>query len=116
MKKDKRSLLLSALGVTVSTVPVAIATLSYFPLWVERSSYATFSGFTLLLLILAATPIVKILKRRFTSPSVTIVWLMLFLVFSMLKSIVYEVTVIAFVGFVSNSLGALIYYLAKKRE
>ena len=113
MKKIKYPLL-AALAVAVSVIPVAIATVSYFSLWRERGSEALLSGTALVLLLLASAPIFKLIRRMLASPSIPLVWLTVFLIFFALKSIADEITVIALVGFISNSAGALIYKLAER--
>ena len=103
-------------GLTLSTVPVAICILLYFPVWRERGIVATLSGFTLLLLALAAVPLINIIKRALKSPSAPIMWLGVFIVFLTLSSIADEMTVVAFVGFVSNLIGTVFFRLAEGKR
>lgn len=105
---------LCALAVAVSVIPVAVATLGYFSLWRERGNGALLSGTALLLLILASAPLFKLIKRALASPSVPLLWLVFFLLFFTLERIADEITVISFVGFISNSIGALIFKIARK--
>ncbi len=109
-----RSLLLRALGITFCTVPVIACILSYFPLWIERSDNSTLSGFSLLLFALALIPFYKSIKRLLTSPASYTVWMIVFIVFFILSRIADEMTVISFVGFVGNVIGALFFKLAEK--
>ena len=108
-KQQNRKTALSLLGVAVSVIPVLIATISYFPIWQERGAYAVLSGGLLLLLTVCILPIVKLIKKLLCSPSVYLLWLIIFLFFSAMRSIVDELTVISFVGFVSNLIGAALY-------
>ena len=103
-------------GLTLSTVPVAICILLYFPVWRERGIVATLSGFTLLLLALATVPLINLIKRALKSPSAPIMWLGVFIVFLTLSSIADEMTVVAFVGFVSNLIGAVFFRLAEGKR
>ena len=98
------------------TVPPVMATLLYFPLWRERSGAAALSGFTLLLLLLSITPLLKLIKQVFRSPSVQLMWFFAFILFFLLSRIADEVTVIAFTGFIGNSVGAILFKLAKRGE
>ena len=113
MKKTKL-ILLTAAALILSTLPPILATLSYFPLWQNRGSAAALSGFALVLLLICASPIFKLIRRIFESPSVMLVWLFIFLAFFALKSIADEVTVIAFVGFISNTVSAFLFKIAKR--
>ena len=113
MRKTKY-FILCAISVAISVIPVAVATLGYFSLWRERGNGALLSGTALLLLILASAPLFKLLKRALASPSIPLLWLIFFLLFFTLERIADEITVISFVGFISNSIGALIFKIAKK--
>ena len=105
---------LAALSVAVSVIPVVISTLSYFSLWRQRGSTALLSGTAVLLLFIASAPLFKLIRRALASPSIPLVWLVFFLLFFTLRSIADEITVISFVGFISNSIGALIFKIALK--
>ena len=103
------------IGIVTSTVPAAVCILLYFPLWRERSIVATVSGFALLLLVLAAVPIFNLIKKALRSPSAPLMWFIVFITFLALSSITDEMTVIGFVGFVSNLIGAIFFRLAEGR-
>lgn len=104
---------LSLGGVLVSTLPVAICILLYFPVWKERGIASTLSGFTLLLLVLAALPLMNLAKKALKSPSAPLMWFIVFVAFLALSSIADEMTVVAFVGFVSNLVGAILFRAAE---
>ena len=114
MKRSLKALSLRLFALLVCTVPPIIATLSYFPIWRARGEGAALSGFTVLLLLISAYPLVKAVKRLLSSPSVFTVWLLLFLTFLIIRSIAYEMTVISFVGFVSNLIGACIFKITQR--
>jgi hypothetical protein len=61
-------------------------------------------------------PIFRAIKRALASPSAPLLWLVIFLLFLSLSRIADDITVIAFVGFVSNLCGALFFRLAKGSE
>ena len=114
-KSDKRvfaKLALQFLGIFLCTVPPIICTLSYFPLWVDADR--SLCGAVLILLLIAALPLYKLIKERFKSPASYTVWLLLFILFFTLSKIAAEMTVISFVGFVGNVLGALCMAGARK--
>ena len=116
MKKKTRSQLLLALGFLFSTVPVIAAVLSYFPLWRERGSGAVLSGFTLLLLFLSLIPLFRILKSKMRTPAAYTLWFIIFVFFYTFSRIADELTVISFVGFTGNLIGALLFKLARRAE
>jgi len=106
---------LYALGVLFSTVPVIAAVLSYFPLWRERGSGAVLSGFSLLLLALATVPLARVIKERLRSPSAHLMWFLIFIFFYFFSKIADELTVISFVGFIGNLIGALLFRLSRRK-
>lgn len=101
------------LGILFSVVPAVVCTLCYFPLWIERGATETVSGLCAFLLILSALPLFRFLKGRIASPSLPLVWGVLFVLVRCLSAIIAQVTVICFVGFLSNLLGACFFRLAR---
>ena len=116
MKRDKKRLLLSAIGLLVSTVPTLVCVLTYFPVWRERGSDYVISGLALLFSLLAILPLIRIIKQKLKSPSAYLVWLIIFLLFFSLSRIAEEVTVISFVGFVTNLIGSVFFKLAAREK
>lgn len=116
MTRSPKALILKLFALALSTLPVAIATLSYFPIWKSRGVSALLSGFTVFLLLICFYPLIKVIKRFFKSPSVFTIWLLLFILFSVVDSIAYEITVISFVGMISNFLGSVTFRIARGLE
>ena len=114
MRHSFKGIMLNSLGLTVCIVPVAIATLSYFPIWQTRGTGELVSGFYVFLLILCIYPLIKAIKHFIKSPSVFSVWLLLFILFLLLENIAHEMTVISFVGALSNLIGGIIFRIARK--
>ena len=111
-EKLYKSIILRALGVLVSVLPPALATISYFPVWCAAGGEYVVSGFVLLLLLLSAMPLFNLIKRLLASPAVWVMWLVAFIVFFSLSRIAEEMVIISFVGFVSNVIGAILFKLA----
>ena len=77
--------ILKAIAVTIDvSVPLA-ATLTQFPLWVEKSSEATMSGLFLIFAFISCLPFIKQIKAYFRSPSVWVVWTVLLVLFVCLR-------------------------------
>lgn len=111
-KTEFKSVLLYLLGLALSCIPVIIATLSYFPLWKSEGGGRVLSGGVLLLCLLAIIPLIRTVKRLIASPAAHTLWFIVFVLFFALSKIADEMTVIAFVGFVSNLLGAFLFRLS----
>lgn len=96
-------------------VPMA-ATLTQFPVWIERSSDATVSGLFLLFAMLSCLPFLKQIREYMKSPSVWSLWCILFVSLFALRNIIDEMLVIAFWGLLSNVIGAVVYRIGSETE
>lgn len=94
------------LGYSLCVIPPTVATLTYFPLFRSVGGGAVIAGGTALLLILSIQPLWQRGLKLLSSGTVFLPWLLLFLLFSGLAKIADEMTVISFVGLLSNLLGA----------
>lgn len=106
-----RRILIKALGVTVCVCPVCVVILSYFPLWINKADACVLSGLALCLLLIAMIPFYKQITRILKSPSSYVLWFIIFVIFFFLSKIADEMTIISFVGFLSNLVGAIIFKL-----
>lgn len=113
-KISLKGIILYSVGLAICTVPVLCAIISYFPIWKERSAAAALSGFALLLVLLALVPLFSTIKSLLRSPAAYTLWFIMFAIFFLLSKIADEMTVICFVGFVSNLLGAVFLKAGKK--
>ncbi len=108
--------ILHIMGILLCIVPPAVCTLLYFPLWIDTGSTTVIAGGAALLLVLCAMPLFKLIKRHFDSAASYMFWLAAFIVFSLISRVADEMTVISFVGFISNLLGAAAFAIAKKYD
>ena len=110
-----KGVLLDLAGLFLCTGPALIAVLAFFPLWRDAGDGRIISGGVLILVILAHVPLIKALKRVFSSPSSHLMWLTVFLLFFVLSKIAHEVTVISLVGFIGNLLGAVCFKFSRMK-
>ncbi len=103
------------IGLTLCVVPAAVCTLMYFPLWREGGYASCIAGGTALLLAICALPIFKLISKRLTSVSSYMIWLAVFLLFFAMSKIAEQMTVISFVGFISNLIGAAFFAAARRK-
>ena len=114
MNERAKEFILRALGLIFCTVPVIASIILYFPLWQQKGGAAVLSGFTLILIILSLIPFFNTVKRMLRSPAAHTMWFIIFVMFFLLSKIAAEMTVISFVGFVGNLIGALLFKAARK--
>lgn len=115
-KKPVRAVVLRVIGLALCVIPVTVSIFSYFPVWRAEGGEVLLSGVALLLLLLAAIPLYKLLSHHLRSPAAYTVWLIAFILFSLLSSIADEMVVISFVGLIGNLLGAVLFRLAGGRN
>ena len=109
-------ILIKAAALVTCVAPALVATLSYFPVWATKGELYVMSGLALCLITLSLLPFYKHLSALLKSPASYVIWLILFIVFFLLSKIAHEMTVISFVGFISNLIGAALFGLAKRCE
>lgn len=107
---------LHIIGLLLCILPPALATASYFPLWINRGAESTIAGGGVLILVLCAAPLWKAVLRLLRSPSSHVMWLLLFGLFLFLSRIAEQMVVISFFGLVGNLLGAICFYIERRRR
>lgn len=108
--------LLKAAALTVDVGGPLIATLTQFPIWIERSAGATVSGLVVFFAIVSALPVAKHFGSALKTPSIPLVWGLIFCGLLALSAIITEMIVISFVGLVSNAIGWGLFKLAGTEE
>ena len=116
MQANQKPLILKGIGLIISILPPLLAVFSFFPIWKERGAEAMLSGISLFLILISAVPFFRAVKAALKSPSAPLIWFVLFVLFFSLSKIADDITVISFIGFVSNLAGALFFSLAKRFE
>lgn len=111
--------ILKVCAICLSVGAPLIATLTQFPLWIERSSEATVSGIFVLFAVLSAVPLFKYFKRLIKSPASPIIWGLILCSLYALRTIVDEMIVVSIAGLISNMAGWIMFKIAdidKKTE
>ncbi len=103
-------------GFALCIIPPAVCTLSYFPLWKNAGYESCIAGGSALLLVICMIPLYRLIKKGFASVSSYLLWLVMFLMFLCLSRIADQMTVISFVGFVGNLLGAVCFRFADRMK
>ena len=111
-----KRLIFTSLGFAICIIPVSVTILSYFPLWIAREDASILSGLSLILVCAALLPLYRCWRHALRSPSSHLMWFIIFAVFFLLSKIANEMTVISFVGFVTNLIGSLFFKLARKYD
>lgn len=113
----RRRLICGLLGYLFCLVPPALAILERFPLWAEEGKGPLFSGFSLLLLLVAAIPLrrglLHLFRRFLRSPSAFTVWGAIWLFCELFGRISVAVADIALLSTVSSLIGAVFFRIGK---
>ena len=109
MKNITKGKVIKGVAVVIDVLGPFIATLTQFPVWVDKSAEATMSGLFLVFAALSVIPFFKQIKAFIKSPSVWVLWCVLFVFFVALQSIISEMLVVCFWGMVANIIGTVIY-------
>lgn len=109
MKNSTKGAILKTLAVGIDVGVPLVATLTQFPLWIEKSSESTMSGLCLVLIALSVLPFLKVIKEYFKSPSSWVIFGLIFVLLLLLRNIIDQILIVSFAGFVANVIGAGIY-------
>lgn len=109
MKNVTKGKIIKASAVAIDVAVPFAATLTQFPIWIDRSSSATVSGLFLIFAFLSAIPFINQIKAFLKSPSVWVMWIVLLILFIALRNIIDEMLVVCFAGSVSGVVGAVLY-------
>ena len=106
--------ILHFVGLSACIVPPILCTLSYFPLWLDGGGEQLICGGTALLLIISVIPFYKYIRKLLESAASYVLWLIIFLFCFLMSKVIDEITVISFVGFIGNVLGASLMSISDK--
>lgn len=113
MTRATRGKIVKGAAIALDVGAPLIATLTQFPVWVNKSSEATVSGLFLMLALVSVIPFFRQIKEYIKSPAVWVLWTVVFGMMIVLRSILDEIIIVCFVGMVANILGAGIYNVGK---
>ena len=114
MSNTLKRRMIKGTALTIDIVPPFIATLAQFPIWVDKSADATVSGLFIVLAFFSCLPFIKQIKAFMRSPSIPILWMVLFVMLSALSNIIDQMVIVCFVGMISNIIGTLLYKLGDR--
>lgn len=109
MKKTTEGKICKISAVVIDVAAPLAATITQFPVWVDRSAGATVSGLFVLFAFLSAIPFFKQIKAYFKSPSAWVMWCIIFVSLLALRAIIDEIVIICLVGVIANMIGAGVY-------
>ena len=109
MKNSTKGRIIEAVAIAVDVVPMLIATMTQFPIWVQRSSEATVSGLFVMFALLSVVPLFRKIKAALKSPSIWVILTILSALMICIRRIIDEMIIILIVGAICNFVGAIIY-------
>ena len=116
MKPWKRNLL-KLFSLALCTVPPALATIYYFPIWYEESKFEIIiPGVTVICFCLCSIPLLRWVIKRIKTPAVWMVWTVMAVLLVAMEKILPQLTIICEIGAATNIVGALLWKFAEKGE
>ena len=114
MKLWKRKLL-KLFSLAICTVPPALATLHYFPIWYKESKFEiVIPGVAVLCFCLCSIPLLRWVIKKIKTPSVWMVWTVMAVLLVAMEKILPQLTIICEIGAVTNIAGALLWKIAER--
>ena len=114
MKNKTKGNIIKGAALALDVGAPLAATLSQFPVWINKSAEATVSGLCLVFIVLSCLPFLKQIKEYFKSPSSWVVFTVLFVMFLLIRNIIDQMLVVTFVGMSANIVGAGIYTIGRQ--
>lgn len=109
MKNTTKGKICKITALTVDVAAPLAATISQFPIWVDKSSAATVSGLFLVFAFLSAIPFMKQIKAYLKSPSAWSMWCIFLVLFVALRNIIDQMLIVCLVGLIANACGEGLY-------
>lgn len=116
MKNATKGKIIKGVAVAVDVLVPLIATITQFPVWIEQSGEATVSGLFLLFAFFSCLPFIKQIREYMKSPSVLVIWCVIYVLLTVLKNIIDQMVIVCFAGLIANAIGATIYKLGESIE
>ena len=98
-----------AAALTLDVGAPLIATLTQFPVWVDRSASSTVSGIFVVFAILSVLPLIKFFGGMLKTPSIPVVFGISLGILVVIRTIIDEMILICFVGALANFIGMAMY-------
>ena len=111
-----RARLLRLAGFLFSVLPPLLATVEYFPIWVQGGGKTALSGAVFFCLLLSAAPLLKALHHRLHSPSIPLLFGFIWGFLTLFRRIIDGVIAVCFFGMLGNLVGVLLFRLAAYSE
>jgi predicted ABC-type exoprotein transport system permease subunit len=112
--KQKYYILRAMSWVLCFGVPIAVISF-YFPLFVTKGVGEFMSGLAVMLLLLAAAPVLKYQKQFFKkTPAAWVIWGIIFILLYCLNKIIDQLIIVSAWGAVGNLIGGVIYKASNK--
>ena len=116
MKLWKRNAL-KLFSLILCTIPPALATLYYFPIWYRESRFEiVIPGVAVMCFCLCSIPILRWVMKKIKSPAIWMVWTVAAVLLVAMEKILPQLTVICEIGAATNIVGAVLWKLAERGE
>ena len=100
-------------GLAISIAAPLIVALCVFPFWKETDGKQV-CGMIFIMALVCAVPLFKHIKIKLKSPSAFVMWVIMLGVLVALNTVLQQMIYVAFAGTISNAVGSVLFYVAKR--
>lgn len=110
--------LLRFVALIICIVPPVKVTVGYIPLWlskekgVEGLASTVIPGFAVIVFLFCAIPLFKYIFSKLKTPSIWLMWSIMWVLSEFVAKIINEMRVITFVGAICNIIGLVLWKLS----
>lgn len=101
-------------SMAISIVVPLITALCVFPFWKGESSGKQVTGMIFIVILICAVPLFKHIRIKLRSPSAFAMWAVIFGALAALNTVIDQLMDVALAGTISNAVGSVMFYIAKR--
>ena len=99
-------------GMAISIVVPLVTALCVFPFW--KGSGKQITGMIFIMILICAVPLFKHIRIKLRSPSAFAMWAVIFGALAALNTVIDQLMDVALAGTISNAVGSVMFYIAKR--
>lgn len=114
MKRATEARVVYWAGMAISIVVPLVTALCVFPFWKSGGSGKQITGMIFMMILICAVPLFKHIRIKLRSPSALAMWAVIFGALAALNTVIDQLMDVALAGTISNAIGSVMFYAAKR--